>query len=76
MKCKCGSDRILHLQAKCSDMFSMSYNSLDYSGYVPFTFPFGGDEDYVEMDICLDCGQIQEWKKVSEKVVLEAFSKG
>jgi len=54
----------------------MSYNSLDYSGYVPFTFPFGGDEDYVEMDICLDCGQIQEWKKVSEKVVLEAFSKG
>ena len=76
--CKCGSDRILGINAKCSDLFIMSYKELEYDGYVPTSLPFGknGYGDYVEMDICLDCGQIQGWKKVSEEVIQGAFAKG
>ena len=78
MACKCGSDRIVHINAKCADLFSMSYKDKSMDGYVPTSLPFGKDGygDYVEAAICLDCGQIQNWKKVSEATIEECFAEG
>jgi len=55
---KCKSDRILSIMGKCSDMFSADYKGVDYEGYVPTDLGIGGS-DYIEMDICLECGKVQ-----------------
>jgi hypothetical protein len=55
---KCNSPRILSASAKCSDCFSGSLGDIDYNGYVPDDLGIGG-EDYMEIDLCLDCGQVQ-----------------
>ena len=60
MSCKtCKSDRIVGITAKCSDMCSMNYEGRSQSYYVPSNIGIGNHEDYVEMDYCLECGQIQ-----------------
>ena len=59
MNCsKCNSERVLMISAKCSDMCSMEYKGQEHNGYVPKDSPFGGG-DYIEIDICLDCGMAQ-----------------
>ncbi len=58
MKCKCGSDRIISISAKCSDCFGMTIYGRDYDGYVPKDIGVGGG-DYIELDYCMECGQIQ-----------------
>jgi len=59
MKCqRCGSERILSAGCKCSDMFTASVGDLEIDGYVPDDLGIGGG-DYVELDLCLDCGQLQ-----------------
>lgn len=75
--CKCGSNRILQFNAKCADLFGMSYGEKEYNGYVP-TCLFERDHygDYVGGRICLCCGQIQDWKKVSEAAINKVFSEG
>ena len=81
MSCqRCKSDRILHIHGKCSDMFDMEYKGVSGNGYVPKNLFFGidGYGDYVEMDFCLECGQIQSKFPVSEsavKVAMEDLSK-
>ena len=61
---KCKSDRILAVSAKCSDLCVCSWQSKDgkeqeHIGYVPDII---GDRygDYVELDLCLECGQVQD----------------
>lgn len=70
MKCdKCGSERVLSVGAKCSDQFSArSGSDEEYDGYVPAGIGLGSDEDYVEFDYCLECGQLQgTWPKPNLK---------
>lgn len=55
---RCDSDRIINAQAKCSDMFSASFGSEDYNGYVPDNIGVGSG-DYMYLKYCADCGQIQ-----------------
>jgi hypothetical protein len=61
-QCKCGSDRIVNVSAKCNDMCDVStyadcvYRSTD--GYVKRDMGIGGG-DYIEFSYCLNCGQIQ-----------------
>lgn len=68
MSCsKCDSNRIVSLSAKCSDLCfaSMTVNGkqVQEDGYVPSDMGVGGG-DYLEIDLCLDCGQVQgEWPK-------------
>jgi len=58
MKCKkCNSERILEMGCKCSDRFIASIGSNEYEGYVPDDLGIGGG-DYVEINVCLDCGQL------------------
>ena len=59
MSCdSCGSERILSVNAKCSDMFTAELNMNNYEGYVPYDLGIGGG-DYIEFDLCLKCGKIQ-----------------
>lgn len=58
MACKCGSNRIAAINGKCSDMCSVSIGSIEHDGYVPDGLGIGGG-DYIDFEICLDCGQVQ-----------------
>jgi len=63
MKCqKCNSERIMSINAKCSDLFDAGYQGKYYDGYVIEGMGItdgDGYGDYVTFDYCLDCGQIQ-----------------
>ena len=71
--------RSISISAKCSDMFSGTLRVDgkwvgEYSGYVPSWFPnpkADHDEDYVQLDIDVDTGQILNWKKPTEKMLKE-----
>lgn len=59
MKChRCSSERILEFTAKCSDCSGSSIGDFQKEGYVPRDLGIGGG-DYVEFNLCLDCGQMQ-----------------
>lgn len=62
MSCqKCNSERVMHVSAKCSDMFNASIGDKEHEGYVlqDVVFGQGGWGDYIAFDLCLDCGQMQ-----------------
>ena len=58
---RCKSERILRVNAKCSDLcaWKMATWKNWRSGYVPSKAGLGDDNDYVEFDVCLECGQMQ-----------------
>lgn len=78
MKCdKCGSDRIIQVNGKTSDLFDCQYKNKDYQGYVPKGIIIGDDGcygDYIRFSFCLDCGKIQGNFPVSEEKVEAALS--
>jgi len=71
MTCKCGSNRIAHVQGKCSDMSSaeIPHLSFEHDGYVMDLGVGGGD--YVEVTFCLDCGQLQNFTPVTDEEIFE-----
>jgi hypothetical protein len=77
MACKCGSTRIISVGAKASDCQNWSYekdgeligDKQDYAPYIPKVA--GGD--YIQLEFCADCGQIQNFKPVSEEMLAEYF---
>lgn len=62
MKCqRCESTRIVSLCSKASDLHDVRVNGFEHDGYLPDDLGIGGG-DYVEMDYCMNCGQIQgQW---------------
>jgi hypothetical protein len=56
--CRCKSERVLGITAKCSDCCSTQLWDREHQGYVPCGVGIGGG-DYVEFSVCLDCGQLQ-----------------
>jgi hypothetical protein len=58
MKCKCGSNRIVSLYGKCSDLCSVEIYGIEKDGYVPSDMGIGGNDD-IQFKYCLDCGTIQ-----------------
>lgn len=59
MNCqRCQSNRVASLTAKCSDCCGVTLCNSEIEGYVPKDLGIGGG-DYVELDFCLECGQIQ-----------------
>lgn len=63
MNCEsCNSTRLLEVMAHCSDRCVMSFNGVEYDGYVPYDLNLGGGDD-VEFTVCLDCGKIQGLSK-------------
>jgi len=55
---RCGSERVLYLNAKCSDLCNTVFVGHSRSGYPP-TIPDICGNDYVELKVCLECGQTQ-----------------
>lgn len=55
---KCSSDRVISVQAKCSDCCWVHYKDMESDGYVPHEFGIGGG-DYIEIDLCIQCGTVQ-----------------
>lgn len=55
----CDHKRKLSVSAKCSDMCSISFpnNVSQDDGYVPRGLGLGGG-DYLEVNICIDCGVV------------------
>lgn len=63
MECShCGSNRILSISAKCSDMCSLDFKGVERNDYPPKDLKIGGG-DYIEIDICLNCGMAQGMNK-------------
>lgn len=59
MSCQqCEGERIANFGAKCSDMFDVQMGDKEHNGYVPGDFGIGGG-DYIRVEFCLDCGQMQ-----------------
>jgi len=70
MSCiKCNSERIMSIQAHCSDLFCMDYKGKELisSGYVPYEIGIGGGDDVI-LDICADCGQVQGEYPIKEEL--------
>lgn len=71
MNCqRCGSNNILSINGKTSDMFSMELNGNEYNGYVPKNLFFGKNQygNYINMSFCTDCGQIQSEFPITDQV--------
>lgn len=73
--CKCGSTRVLQVTAKCSDLCFINYNGIERSDYVPSGIGLGNDSDYVEIALCMECGQVQGKFPVSDTRVKSALRK-
>jgi len=55
---KCGSNRVMGVSGKTSDMFYGQYKNYEINGYVPYDIGIGGG-DYIDFNYCLKCGQMQ-----------------
>lgn len=62
MKCqKCNSQRIVKIQARAKDMHEYTMvNGTDEEYTDGYAGIFCSDGDTTDIDICLDCGQVQE----------------
>lgn len=61
-KCKkCGAERVARLSGKTSDLCFARVGEREHEGYVPTDMGIcsDGDNDYINFDFCLECGQIQ-----------------
>ena len=74
MSCdNCSSDRIVLVDAKCSDMCTIQYGGLEHMGYVPKEFGIGSG-DYIEMAICYHCGKVQGIKGITDEEIRSMFN--
>lgn len=71
MTCKCGSNRIASAYLKHNDTagIQIPHLDLDLDGYMPYFGCFSGDDTTI--NVCLDCGQLQGWKAVSDAQIME-----
>lgn len=75
MKCQrhgCCSDKIFSISAKSSDCNDYSYKEEQRQGYVPHNLNIGGG-DYLEIAVCMDCGQLQGSFPVNEEDINALF---
>lgn len=54
----CSSGRVANISAKCDDRCSYGIGSVTRHGYAPDDMGVGGG-DYLDFDLCLDCGKVQ-----------------
>ena len=79
MTCKCGSNRILSVLGKVDDSCFLQQGEVEHEGYVVSGLRIGAG-DYLEFDVCLDCGQMQTsnkdgWTAVPDLAQVIASSK-
>lgn len=65
---KCGSESILHFSGNTSDRFDATFKGMEHQGYVLSGLNIGGG-DYIEIDVCMQCGHMQgDWPVADERV--------
>lgn len=70
--CKCGSTRTMSIFAKHSDLAGLNipHLNIEHHGYMPYLENgLGGDD--LTLEICMDCGQIQDWEPITDEMVLK-----
>lgn len=75
MACKCGSSRLLSISGRTGDECYVLYSNtgrLENNGYVPLGLGIGGG-DYLEFDVCVDCGTLQTNFPISEETIQQAL---
>lgn len=67
----CLHTRKMSVFMKHNDMANMQIPHLDVDlqDYLPHIGIFGGDD--TQFEVCMDCGQIQRWKQITDEAVLE-----
>jgi ribosomal protein L32 len=68
---RCKSERVLSVSAKCSDLCHCYFMEHEKDGYAPDLWAVGGG-DYIEYDVCLDCGQMQGEFPITDDQLREA----
>jgi hypothetical protein len=58
----------VHLKHNDTASFRVPHLGLNHHGYVPNAGIFSGDE--TSFDVCLDCGQIQNWIPITDDDIL------
>lgn len=60
-----------HIGMGHNDVARFEVPHLDFvsEGYVPFVGVLGGD--YTALEVCLDCGRIQGWERITDKMIRE-----
>lgn len=71
---------ILKISAKCSDLCWTEYTDkngkkTESDGYVPEGIGIDSYGDYVDLEIDMKTGQIQNWKPVTDSQVIKAQKK-
>lgn len=66
---RCDSSRIITWGAKVSDRFWAACGDVEHDGYVTYGLGIGGG-DYVNVQHCLNCGQMQEDESTGVKFPL------
>lgn len=61
----CDSDRVVYINAKSSDLNFVEFKNKKQDGYMPDIKNVGGG-DYVDPNICLECGKVQGTFPVSD----------
>jgi len=72
-KCqRCESDRLFSVGGKSSDCNSWNFQGREGEGYIPRVPNLGGG-DYYDLEVCLECGQLQgKWPQPTpEELILE-----
>lgn len=69
---KCGANRVVEVCSKATDLHFVTYKEYKIDGYMPYNLGIGGD-DYVEIDYCLECGQLQGTWPIEEDIVIESL---
>lgn len=67
---QCKHTRTLSISAKCSDCCVVTYGDVESVGYVPRDLGIGGG-DYVEFNLCLNCGKIPEFTTLADESVIK-----
>ena len=74
MKCqKCNSNRIMFINGKTSDRNYCKYINYEMDGYVPTKIGIDDGDKYIELNYCLDCGQIQGTWPIEEPDLSEWY---
>jgi len=72
---KCNSDRIVSISAKCNDMFTAEVKHLKFNaeGYANSNLNISTNGDYVDFEMCVECGKIQGDFPISDETLKEGY---
>lgn len=65
---RCLSSRIANFSGKHDDRCVFTYRDIVVDDSIPALFE-GFEGDYFRLNVCLDCGTIQNWKPVSDEEI-------